>query len=83
MKKIIILMLVLFAWDTSLLAQITQKQADEIVQEHMSKETQSYAAFAKENKQEPGITITTSAGETIELGYVCWVYYINYTDAGR
>ena len=77
-KKNIILMLVLPAWVT-LSAQTTQEQADSIVSKHLSQKTQAYTLYAKADVQEK-MTVSTSAGETLELDYACWVYYINYSE---
>jgi hypothetical protein len=82
MKKIIFLTLALFAFHSALPMQITCEQADDIVLDRMSRETQVFTIFAK-NGVQTEMTIATAAGETIELDYACWVYYISYTEAGR
>ena len=79
MKKILLLIAAPFAFFFALSAQITQKQADGIVLERLSQETQP-TVYAK-NGVQADMTVTTSAGETLELDYACWVYY--YTNAGR
>jgi hypothetical protein len=71
-----------------LTAQITQGQSDKVVLKRMSRETQPYTIYAKEDIQAAGMTITTSNEEVLELDYPCWVYYISYTretdeNAGR
>ena len=82
MKKIFLLIAAPFALFTALLAQVTQEEADSIVLNRMSQETQSHIIYAKEGIQ-TGITITTAAEEELELDYPCWVYFINYTDVVR
>ena len=69
-------MLVLFVWATLLSAQITQEQADAIIQARMSNEMNPYTVFAKENLQYEGIVILTFTGENLELDYSCWVYFV-------
>ena len=76
MKNIILIIVAPFVFLTALTAQITQQQADSIVMEHLSSETRDYSLYTKEGIQ-MGITITTSAGEALELDYSCWTYYAN------
>ena len=76
MKKNLILMLLFFVWATLLSAQITQEQADAIIQARMSNEMNPYTVFAKENLQYEGIVILTFTGENLELDYSCWVYFV-------
>ena len=83
MKKILLLIVAPFVFLSALPAQITQKEADEIVLERLSQTTQLFTVYAKENIQTEGITITASEGEVIELGYACWIYYINYTNNAK
>jgi hypothetical protein len=77
MKKILLLIALLFICFLALSAQITQEQADEIVLERMSQEQMTYFLFAKEDVQE-NMTITTVRDEELELDYPCWVYYARY-----
>ena len=79
MKKILLLVVLPFIFLSALSAQITQEQADEIVINHINQEKLPYIIYAKEGLQESMI-ISTSAGEELELDYLCWVYYINYID---
>ena len=78
MKKILIFLVIPFLFFSTLSAQITQEQADQIVIERMSNELQYHSIYAKEDLQ-TGFEITTSLGETLELDYFCWVYYIDFT----
>ena len=64
---------------STLSAQITQQEADSIVQERLTQETKLYSLHAKETVQE-SITITTSTNEVIELEYPAWIYFVNYTE---
>ena len=64
---------------TTLSAQITQDQADEIIIERLSNETKPYCIYAQKEVQTE-FEITTSNGETIELDYPTWVYYVSFTD---
>jgi hypothetical protein len=82
MRKIFFTLVAPFAFLFALSAQITQYESDEIILERMSQETQPYIIYAKEDVQ-TAMTISTSAEETIELDYACWVYYISYDDVGR
>jgi len=77
--KIKTILLIIFQtfFFTALSAQTTQEQADKIVLERMSSETQSYTVYAKEDVQKEMI-ITTSAEEMLELDYSSWIYYIRY-----
>ncbi|MCL2042078.1 MAG: T9SS type A sorting domain-containing protein [Bacteroidales bacterium] len=79
MKKIIISMLVLTAWATSLSAQITREQADAIVWEHLQDEvTPPYFLYVNVNTPTvEGIAITTPQGEAMLAKYACWAYYLN------
>ncbi|MDR0603347.1 MAG: hypothetical protein LBG80_03480, partial [Bacteroidales bacterium] len=62
MKKLIISILVLVAFTTSLSAQITREQADNIVKEYLQNETITYnLLYVHVNTpSEEGIAITTS-----------------------
>jgi len=79
MKKIIVPMIVLTAWATSLSAQITREQADEIVFQHIKKEvTPPYLLFINVNSpSDAGISITTYCEEAIKAKYAFWAYYLN------
>jgi len=72
-------MLVLLAWTTSLSAQITREQADEIVWQHIKNEvTPPYLLYVNVNTpSEGGITVTTFQEETFKAKYACWAYYLN------
>jgi len=74
MKKVF-LIITPFVFLSTLSAQITREEADEIVLERMSREIPPYTVYAETDGRE-GAIITTSAGEVIELDYACWVYYI-------
>jgi len=43
----------------------------------MSQETRNYTVYAKEGVQIK-TSVTTLAGEELEIDYPCWVYYVNY-----
>jgi len=77
MKKVFLLIVASFAFLSAFSATITQEKADEIVLNHMKQETRSYTLYAKADVQTK-MTVTTSAGEELELDYPCWVYYENY-----
>ena len=81
MKKIIISMLVLIAWTTSLTAQITREQADSIVLEYIQKEVTLYVNINTPNEE--GITITTSNQETFKTKYACWAYYLDENESSQ
>jgi len=78
MKKILLLIIAPFVFLSALSAQITQEEANKIVLERMSQETQPYTIYTQEKLQEQGVTITVSAGEVIELDYPCWVYSVDF-----
>ena len=80
MKKIFLLTAAPFVFLFALSAQITQEEADAIVSERLNQETLPYIVSAKENMQ-TDMTITTGNGETLELDYKCWVYYVSYPTA--
>jgi len=76
MRKTFIPMLVLLAWATSLPAQITREQADEIVLDYIQNEV-NRPVFLYVNINAPdkeGTEITTSNEEKIKAKYACWVY---------
>jgi len=80
MKKMIFWMLVLFAWTTSLSAQITREQADAIVMEHIQKEVPRPLVYLYANNNTPSgevFSITTNKEESIKVKYACWVYFLN------
>jgi len=79
MKKSILLLFLPFIFSSTLSAQIWQEHADQIVIEHLSKETNDFTLYAKDSTQ-TGFEITTSTGEILELNYTNWVYYVNFTD---
>jgi len=72
-------MIALTAWATSLSAQITREQADEIVFQHIKKEvTPPYLLYVNVNTpSETGIAITTYNQEAMQAKYACWAYYLN------
>ena len=74
-KLLLILPLLSFC---SLSAQTTQEQADKIVIERMADETRFYSIYAKEDLQ-AGFEVTTTTGETLELNYPAWIFYVSYT----
>ena len=75
--KITILIIVQTLFFSALSAQISQEQADAMVQQRMSQETLPYTVYAKKSVQTK-MTVTTSADEELELDYPCWVYYAHY-----
>jgi len=78
MKKIFLLLIATLAFLSTSLGQITQLEADSIVWDNMSSETQGYHVYAIENKETENKIITMSEGEELELDYPCWIYYICY-----
>ena len=84
MKKIMISLIASFSFLSLLQAQITREEADGIVLEYIYREMQFNIVnvFAKKGLQTE-MTITTIVGETIELDYACWIYYIQHTNADR
>ena len=79
MKKLLLLLVAPCVIFSTLSAQITQKEADEVVQQRLNGETKPYTVYAKEEVQTEGFTVITATGETLELEYPCWVYYVDYT----
>jgi len=80
MRRILLLIAAPFVFLSVTTAQVTQEQADEIVLQRISQNTQvyyQYILFAKESIQTK-MSVTTAAGEEIELDYPCWVYYVSY-----
>ena len=83
MKKILFSLVMPFVVFTALLADtVSQEEADMIVLESLSQETQSYNVYSKEGVQKE-MVITSSVGELLELNYFCWVYFIRYMDTDR
>jgi hypothetical protein len=85
MKKTIVLMSVLFVWGTSIFAQITREQADNIVKEYLQNELIEYDILyvhTDEPSQE-GITITTSNEEIFTAKYACWTYFVDETEFSK
>ena len=85
MKKILLLIIVSFAFLSGLSAQqglIELEKADKIVLERMSQETLPHIVYAKNGVQDK-MTITTANGKPFEINYSCWVYYIRYTDTNQ
>jgi len=78
MKKILLLLAMPLVCMTTLSAQISQEQTDQIVIEHLSNETKPYCIYAKEDVQ-TNFEVTTATGETLELSYPAWVYYVSYS----
>jgi len=78
MKKILLSLVVPLVFMTTLSAQISQEQADEIVIERLSNETKPYCIYAQKEVQTE-FEITTATGEILELDYMAWVYYVGYT----
>ena len=76
MKKIFLTLVAPFAFLSASLAQITQTASDEIVLKRMNAETRPHTVYAKTD----GATISTTAGELLELNYASWIYYIRYDD---
>ena len=79
MKKIFPLILIPLLSLFSVSAQITQAEADSIVKERFSNNTSDFTIFAKEDVQ-TGFEITTATGETLELNYPCWIYYVYFNE---
>jgi len=78
MKKLFLLLVAPCVMFSTLSAQITQKEADEIVQQRLDGEEKPCTVYAKEAVQTEGFTVITATGETLELAYPCWVYYVDY-----
>jgi hypothetical protein len=82
MRKILILVLAFVALATSLSAQITWEQADNIVKEYLQNEMITYnLLYVYVNApSEEGIEITTSNEETFKAKYACWAYYLDESE---
>ena len=87
MRKMIILVSVLFAWTTSLpAANITREQANAIVLDYLQNEVMhpNYSLYVNVNTpSEDGFVVTTYKEETVKAKYACWVYFVyeNISDA--
>jgi hypothetical protein len=79
MKKLFLFMVVPLVCMATLSAQISQKEADEIVQQRLEGETKPWSVYAKEDVQTV-FEMTTSTGETLELDYPAWVYFVSYAE---
>ena len=79
MKKTLLSIVTPIIFLSAISAQITQEQADALVMERMSQETQSHIIFVKDGVQTE-MTITTANDEIFELDYPCFVYYIRYAE---
>jgi len=78
MKKPLLLITLPFMFFITLSAQITQEQADTIVQERITNETRPFTLYAEDIVQ-TDYTVLTSANEKIKLNYPCWVYYVSFS----
>jgi hypothetical protein len=85
MKKNLLMMLFIFAWITSLFAQITKEQAEKIVYEHIQNEIElPYFLYIYENSPQTNeISLTTFNQETIRVKYKCWLYYLKEEIGGE
>ena len=79
MKKIFLLLAASLICLTTISAQVSQEDADQIVIERLSNETSDFIIYAKDGVQ-TAFEVITASGETLELSYPCWVYYVNFTD---
>jgi len=79
MKKFFLLILAPFFLLSTLSAQIIQKEADDIVKQRLIGETKPKTVYAKNDVQSEGYTVVTTSGETLELEYSCWIYFVSYT----
>ena len=79
MKQILLLLSLPFLSFFSLTAQITQEQADEIVIERLCNDTGDFTIYAKEDVQ-TNFELATATSETLELSYLCWVYYADFME---
>jgi len=78
MKKLLLLLVAPCIMFSTLSAQITQQEADEIVKQRLDGEGKPCIVYAKETVQTEGFTVITATGETFALEYPCWVYYVDY-----
>jgi len=79
MKKIFLLLAASLICLTTISAQVSQEEADQIVIDRMSDETSDFTIYAKDGVQTT-FEVITATGETLELNYPCWVYYVNFAD---
>jgi esterase/lipase len=77
MKKILLLLVAPFIFFTAQSKTITPEEADGIVLDRLSQETQQYTVYAKDGVQQK-MTVTTANGEVIEVNYKFWIYYVDY-----
>jgi hypothetical protein len=77
MKKIFLSMVVPLVCMATLSAQISQKEADQIVIKYLGDKTTDITIYAKEDVQ-TGFEMITSTGESLELDYPTWVYFVSY-----
>jgi len=80
MKKLVLLMVVPFAFNFATSAQVTQSEADSIVLERLSIDSQPHTVYAKANTQADSLSISTALGELLDLDYPCWIYYVRYDE---
>ena len=78
MKKILFTLALPLVFLSTLPAQVTQNEADTIVLNRIGEMEHCDILYAIETLQTEGTTITTSPGETLELDYSCWVYFMNF-----
>ena len=78
MKKLFVLLVAPCIVFSTLSAQITQQEADDIVKQRLDDEGKPCTVYAKETVQTEGFTVITATGETLTLEYPCWVYYADY-----
>ena len=83
--KIILSFLFLLAWAVSLPAQITRKQANEIVLDYLKNEgIQTEILYINVNTPDnEGLVISTSNEETVKVKYACWVYYLKESEFSK
>ena len=84
MKKILLLLVALFAFYPVSSAQITQDEAIKTVFYYMHR-SERYSwyntVFIKDSLQTE-VRIVSNAEEVIELDYACWVFYVKYFEDG-
>ena len=85
MKKIVIIMLVLVVWTTSLFSQITRGQADTVILQHLQNiGLQDSLLYVNVNAPSgSGIVITTSNAEVFSVEYACWAYYLKISELSQ
>jgi len=79
MKKLIIIIIVLLVIPIALFAQITKKQANEIVTKYIEKEiTEYHLLYAKDNlASDEQTTVSTWNNQTLYVDYSCFVYFVD------